>query len=654
MKVLPIISLFNFLCLAIFAQNPIDLNQHNENSYIGKHISYFEDKTGTSSIESISSLPAERFISSKTDIINFGFSRSVFWLKFIIKSKDSLNKWIVEIRSPEIDSVSFYYKNENGIWKEKNDGDNWNYFNRDINSRNIAFKLPLLIEDHHIYFIKLKSISPITIPVKIETYDYFVNDSLRSELLFGICYGVLLIMLFYNFFIYFSIREISYLYYVLSVLGAILFYGSFYGHISQYITHFKSPLLNNFIALISILWSIAILQFVKSFLNLSKISKLYNRLVNIMLLLFSINLLLWLFLGPEISLLVVFPLVLLSSVIVLIASFVSFKKGSREARFFILGWGFYLCSIIIFVIKSLSLIPDHEYIIHILLLGSIVEVSLQSFALADKINIYRNQKEQAQNQIILLREVDAAKLELKVKERTLQLEQAKEEINTINKDLESFTYSASHDLRAPLRSILGFASFIEKKSATVLTEDSKLYLNNIQTSAKNMDQLIADLLAFSRLGKTELVKKEINMKDLVETVITELKSSQKPEHIIDIKIGVIENCIGDQILLKQVWVNLISNAIKYSMKKSKTAIEIASKTSDKEITYWVKDNGAGFNMKYSDKLFSAFQRLHSQIEFEGTGLGLSIVKKIIKGHDGKVWAESTEGEGATFYFSLPK
>ncbi|MES2395024.1 MAG: ATP-binding protein [Bacteroidota bacterium] len=124
-----------------------------------------------------------------------------------------------------------------------------------------------------------------------------------------------------------------------------------------------------------------------------------------------------------------------------------------------------------------------------------------------------------------------------------------------------------------------------------------------------MDQLIEDLLAFSRLGRKELVKEEINMKDLVENIINDLKSSQKQEHSIDIKVGGIENSFGDPILLKQVWVNLISNAIKYSMKKPKTEIEIGSKTNDKEVTYWVKDNGAGFNIKYVDKLFKSFSAI---------------------------------------------
>lgn len=655
MKSLFYIALFNFFILASsFAQDTIDLTHHTENSYIGKHISCFEDKNGTFSIQSIVSSPDTLFTSCNANIINFGFSRSVFWFKFVVKDQDSLNNWILEISSPELDAVTFYYKTENDIWKEKNDGLNWPFLKRDMNSRNIAFKLPTINARAAVYYFKIKSIGPLLIPIKIERDDFFVSESLKSEVFFGTCFGIMLIMLFYNLFIYFSIRDKSYLYYVLMVACAIIYYGFYYGHIPQYITHFKSPVLNYFILFISALWGIVSLQFVKAFLNLSQVSLFFNRLLNLLLIFYLLSLLILLFIDPALSIKINILLSFLSAVTVLIAGFAALKKGNREARFFILAWSFYLIAIIIFLLRDAALFPDYEFIMNILLIGSIVEVSLQSFALADKINIYRIQKEQAQAQIIHLRDEDAERLEHKVKERTIQLEHANEEIKLMNKDLEVFSHTASHDLRAPLRSIKGFAQILEKNLATVLSEDNKHYLNIIQASATSMDQLIEDLLAFSRLGKKELVKEEIKMKDLIEKVSSDLRSSQKQEHSIDIKIGAIENSFGDPILLKQVWVNLISNAIKYSMKKPKTEIEIGSKSNDKEVTYWVKDNGSGFNMKYADKLFQAFQRLHGQDEFEGTGLGLSIVKKIITAHGGHVSAESIEGEGATFYFSLPK
>ena len=649
-----IASFIFFSNVTSFAQKPIDLANHNQSSYIGKHISYFEDKEEIHSIQSIVSSTYERFTPYKYDIVNFGFSKSAYWLKFVVTNKDSLGNWIAEIRSPDLDYVSLYYKDENGIWKEKKAGETWPFAKREINSRNIAFKLPMVNGSDEEYYIRIKSLGPITIPLKIERNDFFVSECLRSEMFYGICYGIMIIMLFYNLFIYASIREMSYIYYNLSVACSIIFYGFYYGHIAQYITHFQSPKLINLLPLLGSLLGISSLQFVKVFLNLDKISSFFFRFVNALIFLYFLNIIILLFIDPVLSPIINAFLALVSVIIVLICSFFALKKGSREARFFIFAWGFYLITIIVFVLRITGLFPEYEFIMDILLIGSIVEIALQSFSLADKINIYRIQKEKAQAQTIYLQNQGAAILEQKVKERTIQLEQANEDINLINKGLETFSHTASHDLRAPLRAITGFAELLEKNSATVLNEDSKKYLSIIKTSIKRMDQLIKDLLAFSSLGKKGLVKEKISMKALVENVIMELKSSQKQEHNIDIKIDDIENSFGDPILLKQVWVNLISNAIKYSMKKPKIQIEIGSKTNDKEVIYWVKDNGAGFNMNYVDKLFTAFQRLHIQSEFEGTGLGLSIVKKIITEHGGNVSAESIEGEGATFYFSLPK
>lgn len=655
MKSIFYIALFYFFTLASsLAQSPIDLTQHTESSFIGKHISYFEDKGGNYSIGSIVNSPDELFTENKEDIINFGFSPSVFWLKFSIKkSADTLKNWILEIKAPELDSVTFYYQDKNGSWKEKSDGDNWSFYKREINSRNIAFKLSETQNDS-VYYIKIRSIGPITIPVKIETYDFFVSENLSSELFFGICYGILFIMFFYNLFIFFSTRELSYFYYVLSVTFGILFYGIYYGHIPQYITHYKAPVLNNLLSFISIIWSIFILQFVKTFLNFPKISIVYNRLINGLQFLSLLNLLVLFFIGPGLSLMIVLPLVLISSITVLIASFSCIRKGNREARFFILGWGFYLCAIIIFVLRLWSVIPNYEFILNVMLIGSVVEVSLQSFALADKINIYRKQKELAQEQIIKIQEQDAAVLEQKVAERTLQLQNANDEISMVNKDLDTFSRYASHDLRSPLNSIIGYTRLIEEDQDNVLSKDSREFLSVIQKSSKGMNQLMEDLMSFSRLGKQELKKEELNMKDLFEKVITELVPTRDKDQKINIKLGNIINAYGDAGLLKQVLINLISNAIKFSSKEPKTEIEINSETKDDYVIYSVKDNGVGFDMKYVDRLFQSFQRFHGQSEFEGTGLGLSIVKKIISKHGGEAWAHSIVGEGATFYFSLPK
>lgn len=243
--------------------------------------------------------------------------------------------------------------------------------------------------------------------------------------------------------------------------------------------------------------------------------------------------------------------------------------------------------------------------------------------------------------------------EEKVRRLNRELMNNVSKLESANKELESFSYSVSHDLRAPLRAIHGYTSILLDEYAEKLDEDGKGMMNSIQSNAKKMGQLIDDLLAFSRLGKKELQKKPVDMNKLAETVIQEVLASYpnvKPEIILH----PLHSVSADYNLMAQVFTNLISNAVKYSARVQHPRVEIGSEEKGKNVIYYIKDNGVGFNMDYYNKLFGVFQRLHDAGEFEGTGVGLAIVKRIIDKHGGKIWAESEPDKGATFFFSLKR
>jgi len=219
-------------------------------------------------------------------------------------------------------------------------------------------------------------------------------------------------------------------------------------------------------------------------------------------------------------------------------------------------------------------------------------------------------------------------------------------------EMEAFSYSISHDLRAPLRSIIGFANILEEDYGDKLDEEAKRITGVIKKNTSRMGRLIDDLLAFSRTGKLELIKTNVDSAKVVKQVIDEVAPNGQKEKI-DWIIHPLPPVKADLNTLNQVWVNLISNAVKYSGKADKPKIEIGAVKKNGNINFFVKDNGVGFDEKYKEKLFNVFQRLHSNEEFEGTGIGLAIVDKIISRHGGKVWAEGEVDKGATFYFSLP-
>lgn len=236
------------------------------------------------------------------------------------------------------------------------------------------------------------------------------------------------------------------------------------------------------------------------------------------------------------------------------------------------------------------------------------------------------------------------RLEERIIERTTQLKKS-------NEELDAFSYSVSHDLRAPLRGIVAFGSILEEEYGNKLDNEAKRIISIIRNSTLKMGALIDDLLAFSRMGKQGITKVPIHTQSMVEELIHEQLHTAQDS--IEWNIRALPDIEADINMMRQVWINLISNAMKYSGTREKPVIEIGSYAQDNQLVFYIKDNGVGFDDEFKHKLFKVFQRLHNADEFEGTGVGLALVEKIISRHEGKVWAEGKEDEGACFYFALP-
>ena len=241
---------------------------------------------------------------------------------------------------------------------------------------------------------------------------------------------------------------------------------------------------------------------------------------------------------------------------------------------------------------------------------------------------------------------------LALRRAQLELERRNAELEAANKELEAFSYSVSHDLRAPLRAICGFASALEEDCAGALDAEGQRYLGLIRQNAGRMGRLIDDLLALARSSRSELRAADVDMTALAQEAFAELRAGA-PERQIRFALGALPPAHCDRSLVRQVLTNLFSNAIKYTSRKPEAVIEISGPSGLSVNTYTVTDNGAGFDNKYSSKLFGVFQRLHSGEEFEGNGIELAIVKRIVERHGGRVWAEGEVGKGAAFHFTLP-
>ncbi len=236
-------------------------------------------------------------------------------------------------------------------------------------------------------------------------------------------------------------------------------------------------------------------------------------------------------------------------------------------------------------------------------------------------------------------------LEVKVGERTAEL-------TSVNKELEAFAYSISHDLRAPLRAIDGFSQILLEEYSDVLNGQGKHYLARTRAGTQNMGQLIDDLLSLSRIGRQEMKKKTVKMETIVREAYASLEDERR-DRKVDFKVCECPSVLADSRLMKIVFTNLLSNALKFTRREKKAKIEVGYEDKDNQTIFFVRDNGVGFDMKYADKLFTPFQRLHKTDEYEGTGIGLAIIRRIINRHGGHIWVESKPSSGTTFYFTIP-
>ena len=302
---------------------------------------------------------------------------------------------------------------------------------------------------------------------------------------------------------------------------------------------------------------------------------------------------------------------------------------------------------------------------HILILLAIEDVTERKQQAVERQRLLAEQEALAEELGINNEElqVQAEKLTVQQEELTVQKEElerlnadlrSKQQLlETANEDLESFSYSVSHDLKAPVRAIEGFSRMLMGEHADKLDAEALRLLQVINTNTKVMQHLIDDLLALSRLGRLQVRKSVFNLAAMTNKVFERLRA-QEPERDLRLTVGDLPQGWGDQSLLYQVMQNLLANAVKFAKSRKNAVIEVGGRTEGKENIYYVKDNGAGFDERHIDSLFRPFQRLHGDEEYEGTGVGLAIVQWIIQRHGGRVWAEGKVGEGAAFYFALPK
>ncbi len=647
--------------LNVSSQTTILLNNTKELQDIGKQTYYLEDASLALSINQVlhDSLQAKFEVNSQ-ETINFSSTASAYWLKFKI-TKAVVDNFYLNVGSAYIDSISLYeFDDENKLISARHTGDDLPFSTREIEVGNYLFALDFEKDITRTFYLRVKSDQPLFFLLRVGTLPNFVAYEHDLDFLQGIYFGFMLLIFFYNLFLYFSTRERIYLYYIAYVFSITWFMASVFGYYFEYFWP-NTPFLNQLVVISSGLTMITATLFTQKFLNTKESGSMMHK-----------GSMVFLILGVLVCALVIFGFkieglklsqggLLLMAVFFLVLG-IRFKlKGYRPATYYLFAWGALVVGIFFAILESLNLTFVMKYL-NAMQIGSALEVLLLSFALGDRINMYKKQKEDAQLEALLaaqekekLIQEQNVILEKKVQERTEEVALQNEELVNLNKEKDMLVNVVAHDLRTPLSHIRVLIQLIDVTSLH-LTKDQKSYITEIDNSADRLSQMIGRILNIHAL-ETNRVKLKNQVIDLVELVNYVVKCFRLTAEGKEIEVSMIseegEHFVEvDKNYTIQVLENLVSNAIKFSDRGSKVFLHVNSNDGKTYVT--VEDQGPGISEEDQKKLFGRFQKLSAQ-PTEGEmsiGLGLSIVKKYIEAMNGEIYCESQLGVGTKFIISF--
>ncbi|GAA4314153.1 7TM diverse intracellular signaling domain-containing protein [Mucilaginibacter gynuensis] len=679
-----------------------------ENEVIGKQVSILEDSTGRMDLKSVRN--SSKFVQSQTQVPNMQLSTSVFWLRFTIKNESDAKQLLLSLEYPTLEVCEFYYPLKNGFGitalSDRNRFDQRKYKHQDF-----IFDIHIPKDSTATFYLKVRSNEQMVLPLVLGTPQHIAETKLTRDLLWGLLVGVLLVMIFYNTFVFISTKDISYLYYVLYAFFIALTQTSLSGYTYRFLFPNSPTLFNMGIIVFNALGGISFALFAQSFLGIKEKMPRMAKVFIFIALLYAATIVVRLMGYSLIS----YRMTDVSALVVTVSIYIviirlSFK-GYRPAKFFLLAWTMFFTGVVLFVMRNLGVLPYNSYTNYTMPIGAAMEVILLSLALADRINILKAEKEKTQAEVLrvvqhneqIVREQNVV-LELKVTERTTALSKANLELNSTLKDLKQtqaqlveaekmaslgqLTAGIAHEINNPINFVTSnvnplkrdidmmmdalitiesvglsdltsaekekkIKAYKEELDLDYLTEEIKHLINGINEGAQRTAEIVKGLRFFSRLDEDDFKSADIN-EGLDSTIFL-------AKHLLHNKIKIVKvygdlpnaECYPGK--LNQAFLNIISNAI-YAIQKrfgdqDGGEITITTTLDNDYIRIAIKDNGVGMDAATQQKVFEPF--FTTKEVGEGTGLGMSIVYNIIKKHNGKISVSSTIGEGTEFILEIP-
>lgn len=706
-------NLLSIICALLFATNvfaiePVVVTDTDVN--IGHSVEILEDATGELTIADV--LKEHDMKPATQKVPNLNITKSTFWVKFAVQNESNSEHLLLNLAYPIIDTVELYMPMADGTIDIDRSGESVPLAERRFQHQNFMFSLSIPKGESKTYYMKLKSGEQIMLPLSVGPSQEILLSASTLDLVSGLYFGIVLVMLLYNLFIYFSVKDKSYLFYVVYILFVGMTQASDNGYTYKYLWP-NSPALANFMVILfpALVGSSAML-FMRHFLNTRKHIPKADKVFNVFMAIYGLNVVLFAIGQPQVAYQLTQITALSVSVFMLTMAYKIKCMGFGPAKFFLYAWSIFLVSVCLFVMKDLGVLPYNDVTKHILHMGSAVELVLLSFALADKINILKKEKEESQEKTLeALRENDRilkeqnVVLDRKVKERTEELVVLNTELNDTLTDLKEaqsqlvdaekmaslglLTAGIAHEINNPInfvvsninplrRDISDILEVLEKYSQIqdenglkekllevqelkddidldyVLSEIDML-LKGIDDGANRTAEIVKSLKTFSRLDETDLKNASVN--ECVDSTLLLLKNSLKGQIKVEESLAEMNNIDCYPGKLNQLLMNLLRNAIhavehkKYA-EGEKPTLWVTTEQTEEDVIISIKDNGTGMDENTLNRIFEPF--FTTKDVGEGTGLGLSIAYNIVEKHNGVIEVASEQGVGTEFCIAIPR
>jgi two-component system, NtrC family, sensor kinase len=652
------------------AQPIITLSQNDTLFLAGSSCSVLHDKDNQFAIQDV--IQSADFQQNANEHIILGTNNEFYhWIKFKV-TNNSTHDTYLDLMVPSVDSVILYTIEDKKIIETQQSGAFVVQKQNALNANNIIFSIKKSDKTLE-YYLKVKMRWLDDLKPRIGTYRFLFESYHRQDLFFGSIIGLVLVFIIYNLFVFFQLKEKVYLYYSLYLFSVSTFMFQYHNFVTEFIVP-NTPSFYDYlmvsIGLSGIFGALFAINFFETKKNVPRLHRFYIGflIVNIAYTLFALT-------GNiKWSILLAYPMTPTETILIIVTSIILWREGNPTAKFYLFGWLALTLGLVVFLLQKLGKLPYNDYTAYAFPIGVAVEAIVLSLAIVHRFKIMKeNADEVTKKSLMVLKENEEL-----VKEKNRLLEQTVEEQNSIiqsalqrfydseeklqeyalrleksNKELTDFAHIASHDLKAPIRGIMSFSQLFERRNAAKFDDVDREYFNFIKSNAKQSARLIDDVLSYSKIDKNLGEPENIDLNTclyMIELTLKNLMQDKKAEIIFQY----LPTLRGHSSLINQLFRNLIANGIKYNESTTPTVIITCKENKHGHLVYAIKDNGIGIAPENKELVFAMFRRLHTQAEYEGSGIGLAFCSRIVDTYGGQIWIESEEGNGTTFFFTLPK